>query len=49
MKNYSNTPLLKEKWFYTYISYEDQEKYVYDTEIGFLKVPKEEISGAVHF
>jgi len=49
LENYSGTPVLKEKWFYTYISYEDQEKYVYDVEIGFLKVPKEEISSAVCF
>jgi CRISPR-associated endonuclease/helicase Cas3 len=34
---------------YRFISYENQEKFAYDEEVGFLKEPKAEISGAVHF
>jgi CRISPR-associated endonuclease/helicase Cas3 len=32
-----------------YISYENVGKYGYDDEVGFLREPKAEISGAVHF
>lgn len=49
LKNYMPSNLIKEKWFTRYISFRDQEKFAYDPTIGFLKVPKEEISTAVHF
>jgi CRISPR-associated endonuclease/helicase Cas3 len=45
---YWDKAILEEEGAYRYISYENQEKYVYDGEIGFLTEPKAEVSGAFH-
>ena len=45
---YWDKALLEEEGAYRYISYENQEKYVYDSETGFLTEPKAEVSGAFH-
>jgi len=45
---YWDKALLEEEGSYRYISYENQEKYIYDSETGFLTEPKAEVSGAFH-
>jgi CRISPR-associated endonuclease/helicase Cas3 len=47
--NYVASHVINDKWFIRYISYIDQKKFAYDPAIGFLKVPKEEISTAAYF
>jgi CRISPR-associated endonuclease/helicase Cas3 len=46
---YLDTPLLEECGVYRYISYENQERYAYDEDTGFLAEPKQAVSGAVCF
>ncbi len=49
LANYENTLIIKDETPYRYIHYEDQARYAYDPETGFLKEPKEQISGAMCF
>jgi CRISPR-associated endonuclease/helicase Cas3 len=51
LESYRDTNILEDTGIgtYRYISYENREKYAYNDEVGFLKEPKAEISGAVHF
>jgi len=49
LENYMASQVINDKWFVRYISYIDQKKFAYDPSIGFLKVPKEEISTAAYF
>lgn len=44
---YNNTSLIEPIGYIRYISYDNQARYAYDDEIGFLKEPKEDISGAI--
>ena len=48
LEAYSGKAILEAEGAYRYISYENQEKYVYDSETGFLTEPKAEISGTFH-
>ena len=48
LKAYQDKPVLEGEGAYRYISYENQESYAYDSEIGFLTEPKAEVSGALH-
>ncbi|NIM10561.1 MAG: CRISPR-associated helicase Cas3' [Candidatus Aminicenantes bacterium] len=51
LEAYQDTNILEDTGMGThrFISYENQENYAYDEEVGFLREPKAEISGAVHF
>ncbi|HLP46629.1 MAG TPA: hypothetical protein VK469_11805, partial [Candidatus Kapabacteria bacterium] len=46
LENYEEKDIIKGEVPYRYISHEDQERYAYDAEAGFLKEPKEQISTA---
>ena len=47
MEQYKNTFIIKGEAPYRYISYEDQERYAYDSDTGFLKEPREQIPGVI--
>ncbi len=47
LENYEKKDIIKGEAPYRFISYEDQERYAYDRETGFLKEPKEQISGVI--
>lgn len=49
LAEYENKNIIKGDNHYRYISYEAQARYAYDPETGFLKEPKEQISGAMCF
>jgi CRISPR-associated endonuclease/helicase Cas3 len=49
LEEYRGKGIVEEVGAYRYISFKIQEEYVYDKEIGFLKEPKKEISGALCF
>jgi CRISPR-associated endonuclease/helicase Cas3 len=47
LENYEKKNIIKGEGPYRFITYEDQERYAYDRETGFLKEPKEQIPGAI--
>ena len=47
LENYEEKDIIKGEAPYRFISYKDQERYAYDRETGFLKEPKEQISGVI--
>ncbi|MCX6580070.1 MAG: CRISPR-associated helicase Cas3' [Candidatus Aminicenantes bacterium] len=49
LENYEKKDIIKGEGPYRYISHEDQARYAYDAEAGFLKEPKEQISGVICF
>lgn len=49
LEAYAGTAVMEETGYFKYISYENQGKYAYDEETGFLKEPKQEVSSAVFF
>jgi len=49
LKNYEDTDKIKGEAPYRYIAYEDQVRYAYDQETGFLKEPREQIPGNIHY
>jgi CRISPR-associated endonuclease/helicase Cas3 len=49
LEAYKNSMIIEEKERYTYISHDNQKKYAYDPCIGFLTIPKTEISLTISF
>ncbi len=49
LEAYENTTIIEEKERYKFISYDNQDKYAYDPDIGFLTVPKTETSTTISF
>lgn len=49
LENYEKKDIIKGEIPYRYITYEDQGRYAYDAESGFLKEPKEQIAGVICF
>jgi CRISPR-associated endonuclease/helicase Cas3 len=47
LENYEKKNIIKGEDPYRFISYEDQKRYAYDRETGFLKEPKDQIPGAI--
>lgn len=47
LENYEKKVIIKGEAPYRFISHEDQERYAYDRETGFLKEPKEQIPGVI--
>jgi CRISPR-associated endonuclease/helicase Cas3 len=46
---YKDSAIIEEKERYKFISYDNQKKYAYDPDIGFLIVPKTELSPTISF
>ena len=49
LEAYKDSMIIEEKERYKFISYDNQMKYAYDKDIGFLTIPKTEISSTVSF
>lgn len=49
LKKYEDTDKIKGESPYRYITYEDQARYAYDQDTGFLKEPREQIPGIKHY
>jgi CRISPR-associated endonuclease/helicase Cas3 len=49
LENYEKKDIIKGEAPYRCISHEDQERYAYDRDTGFLKEPKEQIPGAIFY
>ncbi len=49
LEAYKDSMIIDEKERYKFISYDNQIKYAYDQDIGFLIVPKTEISPTISF
>jgi CRISPR-associated endonuclease/helicase Cas3 len=49
LEYYKHSPIIEENERYKFISYENQVKYAYDQDIGFLTIPKNEISSTISF
>jgi CRISPR-associated endonuclease/helicase Cas3 len=49
LENYEQKDIIKGEVPYRYITYEDQARYAYDADTGFLKEPKEQIAGVICF
>jgi CRISPR-associated endonuclease/helicase Cas3 len=47
LENYEKKDIIKGEAPYRFISHEDQERYAYDRDTGFLKEPKEQIPGTI--
>ena len=46
---YEDSTIIEEEKQYKFISYENQKKYAYDSDIGFLTNPRTEISSVISF
>lgn len=46
---YQDSTIIEEKEHYKFISHENQKKYAYDPDIGFLTIPKTDISPVISF
>ncbi len=49
LKAYADSRIIEGLEYFKYISYENQQKYAYDPDTGFLKSPKQELSNAAIF
>ncbi|MCD6359620.1 MAG: CRISPR-associated helicase Cas3' [Armatimonadetes bacterium] len=49
LEYYKDSPIIEENERYKFISYDNQVKYAYDQDIGFLTIPKTEVSTTVSF